>query len=245
VCVAACADLWRGDGPILASATVGYIPYLGVRLARATFEPDLLITDGEAALVANVLPLGAPASERVVEGYVPYRDTFHHLWAGRRHVIMGASQIDRFGNQNIACIGPWERPKAQLIGVRGAPGNTVNHTTSYWIPNHSRRGFVEQVDFVSGIGYDRAAAAGPGVERRHNIRRVVTNLCVLDFETPDCSMRLRSIHPGVTLEEVVEATGFALAIPANLPESRSPTADELHLIQHVLDPAGLRLTEVR
>ena len=70
--------------------------------------------------------------------------------------------------------------------------------------------FVEQVDVVSGVGYDRAAALGPAAARFHEIRRVVTNLGVLDFETPDHRMRLRSLHPGVTVDEVVEATGFEL-----------------------------------
>ncbi len=90
---------------------------------------------------------------------------FDIVWSGKRHVMMGATQIDRFGNQNIACIGPWAKPKAQLLGVRGAPGNTVNHPTSYWVPQHGPRVFVEQVDCVSGVGYDRAAAAGPIGER--------------------------------------------------------------------------------
>ena len=84
--------------------------------------------------------------------------------------MMGASQIDRFGNQNISCIGEWRRPKVQLLGARGAPGNTVNHATSYWIPNHSPRVFVEEVHFVSGVGYRRAQEAR--VIRWHEIRRV-------------------------------------------------------------------------
>ena len=92
---------------------------------------------------------------------MPFGKMFDIVWSGKRHVMMGATQVDRFGNQNIACIGPWAKPKAQLLGVRGAPGNTVNHPTSYWVPQHSPRVFVEQVDCVSGVGYDRAAAAGP------------------------------------------------------------------------------------
>ena len=84
---------------------------------------------------------------------MPYRRVFDVVWSGRRNLIMMASQIDRTGNQNISAIGPWARPKAQLVGVRGAPGNTVNHSTSYWVPNHSTRSFVEQVDVVSGVGY--------------------------------------------------------------------------------------------
>jgi len=158
--------------------------------------------------------------------------------------MMGASQIDRFGNQNFACIGPYEKPKAQLLGMRGAPGNTLNHTTSYWIPNHGSRVFVPKVDVVSGVGYDRAAALGPRSSRFHQIRRVVTNLAVLDFETPDHAMRLASVHPGVSVNEVVENTGFELVVPTDVPESRSPTDEELHLLRDVLDPQGLAAKEI-
>jgi acyl CoA:acetate/3-ketoacid CoA transferase beta subunit len=156
--------------------------------------------------------------------------------------MMGATQIDRFGNQNIACIGPWAKPKAMLLGVRGGPGNTLNHPTSYWVPNHSTRSFVPEVDCVSGVGWDRVPK---GSERFHEIRRVVSNLAVMDFETPEHSMRLRSVHPGVTVDEVVAATGFELVVPDDVPETRLPTGEELHLIREVLDPDGLREAEVK
>jgi acyl CoA:acetate/3-ketoacid CoA transferase beta subunit len=232
VCIAACADAWRGDGAVLASA-FGVIPTLGARLARATFEPDLLISDGEALLVAGPLAIGS--AEKVVEGWIPFRSVFDTVWGGRRHVMMGATQIDRYGNQNISCIGDWARPRKQLIGVRGAPGNTVNHATSYWIPRHVSRAFVRAVDMISGVGTDRGAA---------DLRRVVTNLCVLDFEGPGGAMRLRSVHPGVSVDEVQANTGFELSVVDDVPESRAPTADELSLIGEVLDPRGLRNSEV-
>jgi acyl CoA:acetate/3-ketoacid CoA transferase beta subunit len=225
VCVVACAEAWRGDGAILASP-MGLIPSLGARLARLTFEPDLLLTDGEAYLVDA-------AGE--IEGWMPYREVFTMLAAGRRHVMMGAAQIDRHGNQNISAIGDWKRPKAQLLGVRGAPGNTVNHPVSYWIPKHSARVFTSRVDMVSGVGYDRGA---------RELRVVVTNLAVLDFETPDRVMRLRSVHPGVEAGEVVAATGFPLAVPDEVPVTRAPTAAELGLIRDRLDPAGAREREL-
>ena len=243
VCIVACAEAWRGDGEIFASGMTT-IPTLAARLARATIEPLLLVSDGEALFVANDLPLGAGNDAKVVEGWIPFRSVFDTLASGRRHVMMGASQIDRFGNQNIACIGPWQKPKVQLLGVRGAPGNTVNHATSYWIPNHSPRVFVDQVDVVSGIGYQRAVQAGDWVAQHHEIRRVVTNLGVFDFETPSHAMRLRSVHPGVTLDEVVAATGFELIV-GEVVESRLPTDDELHLIRDVLDPTGLRKAEFK
>jgi acyl CoA:acetate/3-ketoacid CoA transferase beta subunit len=243
ICVIAAAEAFRGDGEIFASG-MGNVPILATRLARGSFEPDLLVSDAEAYFIANDLPLGAPPEEKVIEGWIPFRSVFDTLWGGRRHVMMGATQIDRWGNQNIANIGPWERPKAQLLGMRGAPGNTANHTTSYWVPNHSPRAFVEQVDVVSGLGYRRAEEAGSWVAAHHEIRRVVTNKAVLDFETPDHAMRLRSVHPGVTVEAVVEATGFELVVPDGVAESRAPTEAERELLER-LDPDGLRHREVK
>jgi len=244
VCVVACAEAWRGDGEILASP-IGLIPTLGARLAALTFEPDLVYTDGDASQLAAPIPAGAPDDlPRAVEAWMPFGKMFDVVWSGRRHVMMGATQVDRMGNQNIACIGPWAKPKAQLLGVRGAPGNTVNNPTSYWVPQHSTRVFVEAVDCVSGVGYDRAAAAGPAASRFHEIRRVITNLAVLDFETPDHAMRVRSVHPGVTADEVQAATGFPLVVPPDVGESRAPTDDELRLLREVLDPQGLRDAEL-
>jgi acyl CoA:acetate/3-ketoacid CoA transferase beta subunit len=243
-CAIACAEVFRGDGEVMASA-FGTAPALGARLARLTFAPDLVLTDGDASLVAGVPALGVDPSTLLLESHMPYRRVFDTVWSGRRNLIMMASQIDRTGNQNISAIGSWARPKVQLIGVRGAPGNTVNHATSYWVPNHSTRSFVEQVDVVSGVGYARAEAAGPSATRYHEIRRVVSNLGVFDFETPDHGMRLRSVHPGVTVTEVAEATGFELVVPPVVPETRQPTPEELELIRTVLDPRGLREREIR
>ena len=235
VCAVACAEAFRGDGEILASP-FGTVPALGARLARLTFEPDLVLTDGEAALMANTPAVSAGAEEAVREAPMGYRRVFDVVWSGRRHVMMMASQLDRYGNQNLSCIGDWRQPTIQLIGVRGAPGNTVNHTTSYWVPTHTPRIFVDHVDMVGGVGYDRAAGA-PGAARFHEVRVVVTNLAVLDFATPDHAMRLRSVHPGVEVEEVVEATGFPLVVEGEVPTSRLPTAEELVLLREVLDPS--------
>ncbi|MEV6155995.1 CoA-transferase [Nonomuraea sp. NPDC052129] len=233
VCVVACAEAFRGDGEILAAGIGGAVTVLAARLARLTFEPDLLTHDGVCLLTGDVPALGE--RPEVVEGWLPFRD---HLWLvlnGRRHVMLGASQIDRFGNSNISCIGDWARPKAQLLGVRGAPGNTRCDPTSYWIPRHSPKVFVPRVDVVSGLGTDKGA---------FDLRRVVTNLAVLDFRTPDGSMRLASVHPGVSVAEVVAATGFELTVPEDVPETREPTAKESRLLKEVLDPRGSREREV-
>lgn len=240
VCAVACAEAWRGDGEILA-APMGLIPGIGARLARLTFSPELLLTNGEAMLLADPLD---PAS---VEGWLPYAKHLQMVAGGKRHVMMGASQLDRYGNQNISCIGDWARPKRQLLGSRGAPVNTLNNPTSYWVPKHSSRVFVERVDMVSGVGHDRAAEAGPAATRFHALRRVVTDLAVFDFATPAHRMRLVSVHPGVSVEDVTERTGFALEQPDGpgaVPNTREPTEEELRLIRDVLDPHGTRTHEV-
>jgi acyl CoA:acetate/3-ketoacid CoA transferase beta subunit len=243
ICVVALAECFRGDGEIVANP-IGTIPMIAGRLARATFAPDLMATDGEAALIANDEAFAWPAG-KAVEYYNPYRSMFDVVWSGRRHVVMGATQIDPYGNQNFAAIGPdYAAPKTQLIGFRGAPGNTVNHATSYWVSNHSPRVFVEKVDVVTGVGWDAAAAAGPAALEFFDLRRVVTNLCVLDFAGPDHRMRLVSVHPGVSVDDVVEATGFELAMAAPVETSRAPTADELRLIREVIDPTAQRHVEL-
>ncbi|MGI5283000.1 CoA-transferase subunit beta [Nonomuraea polychroma] len=232
VCVVACAEAFRGDGEILAAGIGGAVTVLGARLARLTFEPELLTNDGVCLLTGDVPGLGQ--APEVVEGWLPFRD---HLWLvlnGRRHVMLGASQIDPYGNTNISCIGDWARPKTQLLGVRGAPGNTRCDPTSYWIPRHSPRVFVPRVDMVSGLGTDRGA---------FDLRRVVTNLAVLDFRTPDRSMRLASVHPGVTVDDVVAATGFDLVIDSDVPVTREPDPEELRVLDR-LDPARTRDREV-
>jgi acyl CoA:acetate/3-ketoacid CoA transferase beta subunit len=243
-CVIACADVWRDAGEIMVSP-FGTIPSLGARLARSTFAPDLVLTDGEAALMVGAPPMATPPAELIREAAMPYRTVFDVVWSGRRHIMMMASQIDRTGNQNISAIGDHHAPKVQLIGVRGAPGNSVNHPTSYWVPDHTPRTFVEQVDVVSGVGYARAAAAGSGATRFHDVRRVVSNLGVFDFETPDRTMRLRSLHPGVAVDEIRAATSFTLSIPDDVEETRLPTPEELTLLRTVLDPGSLRDREIR
>jgi acyl CoA:acetate/3-ketoacid CoA transferase beta subunit len=233
VCCVAIAECFRGDGEIVANP-IGTIPRIGGLLARLTFEPDLVMTDGEAMFTD---------ADGNVEAWNPYRSMFDVVWSGRRHVIMGGSQIDAAGNHNFAAIGGMKQPKVQLLGSRGAPGNTVNNVTSYWVPNHGPRVFVPSVDVVTGVGHDRAKAAGPAATRYHSLRYVVTNLAVFDFETPQHTMRVRSVHPGVTIDAVLGATGFVVAVPADVPTTRLPTAKVLALLERI-DPDGARYAEV-
>ncbi|MEV0704582.1 CoA-transferase [Saccharopolyspora sp. NPDC050389] len=242
ICAAAIADAFADDGEIFASP-MGLLPTLGVRLAKLTSNPELVISDGESRFLAEVPALGAESD--AVEGWIPFRQVFDVVAYGKRHVMMGATQIDRHGNQNISAIGDFAQPKRQLLGSRGAPGNTANNRTSYWVPRHAPRVFVERVDIVSGIGPKLAEQAGPAAARYNDIHRIVSNLAVLDVGGPDHTLRLRSVHPGVTVDDVREASGCEIHADDEVPETRTPTDAELTFIREVIDPKNLRDREVK
>ncbi|AII06419.1 MULTISPECIES: cholesterol ring-cleaving hydrolase subunit IpdB [Rhodococcus] len=238
-CAIACAEIFSGAGEIMASP-MATLPLIGARLARLTTEPDLLITDGEALIFADTPAVGAKAP---IEGWMPFRKVFDVVASGRRHVVMGANQIDRHGNQNLSAFGPLQQPTRQMFGVRGAPGNTINHPTSYWVGKHSSRVFCDKVDIVSGVGYDQIDPENPAY-RFHHLHRVVSNLGVFDFGGPDHTFRALSLHPGVTADQVAENTSFEVAGLADAGVTRDPTDEELRLIREVLDPRSLRDREV-
>lgn len=243
LCAVAIAECFRGDGEIVANP-IGPLPLVGGRLARATFEPDLMMTDGEGLLIADDAAFAWPDGP-TIEASCPYRTMLEICWSGRRHVVMGAVQLDRHGNQNLAAVGAdYARPKAQLIGFRGAPGNTINHATSYWVGNHSTRVFGESVDVVSGIGWDKVDPDNPAF-RFVNIHRVVTNLGVFDFSGPNRQMRAVSLHPGITPDEVAENTGFEIHDLDKAEPTRLPSDEELRLLREVIDPKSVRDREIR
>jgi acyl CoA:acetate/3-ketoacid CoA transferase beta subunit len=240
VCAVACAELFRDAGEIMVSPMTTMVS-VGARLARLTFAPDILLSDGEAQLLADTPAIGGAGA---VEGWMPFGRVFETLAWGRRHVVMGANQVDRYGNQNLSAFGPLQHPTRQMFGVRGAPGNTINHATSYWVGNHSARVFCDHVDVVSGIGWNKVDPANPAY-RFVNVFRVVSNLGVFDFGGPDHSMRALSLHPGVESDEVRENTGFEVAGLSDAQHTRLPSAEELTLIRERIDPKSLRDKEVK
>jgi glutaconate CoA-transferase subunit B len=114
-----------------------------------------------------------------------------------------------------------------------------------FIPAHSKRVFVEgEVDMVSSVGYNPARRVPGANFSGVDLRLIITNLCVMDFGGQDNAIRLVSLHPGVLREEVVENTGFALEIPANVLETPAPAAQELDIIAR-LDPHNIRATVIK
>lgn len=240
--VTACAEAWRHDPEWLATG-ITLIPRLGASLAKATFNPALMITDAENMFAEEPVPVGPRAAAPVFEGWAPYARTFDNLWGGRRHAMLGPVQMDRFGQANLSVIGDHAHPKAALLGSRGLPGNSISHPNSYFFPAHNRRALVAgEVDYVSAAGYNPARWLGGVKPCGLDLRLVVTNLCVLDFGGPDHAIRLVSLHPGVSLDQVRDNTGFDLIVPEGaIPETPGPDATALEAIRR-LDPHNMRAT---
>lgn len=239
--IVAAAEAWRGDGEVLATG-IGFAPRLAAGLAKLTFNPALLMTDAETYLVAEPVAIGPRnGADPLIEGWMPYSRTFDLLWGGRRHAMVGPVQVDRYGQANISVIGEYARPKTALVGVRGYPGNSIHHPNSFFVASHSKRVFVpDEVDMVGSVGYNPARWPGGIKPEGLDIRLIVTDLAVLDFGGPGNQMRTRSLHPGVTFEQVQERTGFALARPAQIPVTAAPGEEALRLIRERLDPHNLR-----
>ena len=241
LCIVAAAEAWRDDGEILATG-IGLIPRLGASLAKRCHNPELMMTDGEAYLVREPVPVGKRGDyQPQLEGWMSYARVFDNLWGGCRHAMIGPTQIDRWGQTNISFIGSdHSQPKIQLLGARGLPGNSINHANSMFVPEHGLRCFVErEVDMVAGAGYNPARFPEGSRPEFVDLRLIVTNLCVLDFGGDNHQIRLKSLHNGVSVEEVCERTGFALSIPAAVSETAAPSAAELAVIAE-LDPHNLR-----
>jgi glutaconate CoA-transferase subunit B len=244
LCTVACAEAWRNDGEVQASG-FGFPPRIGACLAKYTFNPELQITDGEAFFVSETAPLGKrpPGYQVKYSGYAPYARTFDIVYTGKRHALTGPVQIDRYGQSNLCAIGDPKKPKAALQGMRGFPGNTVNHINSMFVPVHGKRVFVEgEVDVVSGAGYNPARFTDGRKMDYVDLRLIVTNLCVMDFGGPNRQIRVVSLHPGVTFEQVQAETGFPLAGADCTKVTPPPTEAQLKLIRDVIDPSNLRAT---
>ncbi len=243
--ICAAAQAWRDDGEVLATG-IGIVPRLAASLCMASINTDLMMTDSEAWMVREPVPVGPRGEYRIKrESPMGFQRIFDNVWSGRRHAMVGPTQIDRFGQANISMVGTdYARPKAMMLGVRGFPGNSINHANSFFVPNHSPKVFVDgEVDMVSSVGYNPARLARGWSLDEIDIRLVVTDLCVLDFGGPGHQLRLRSLHPGVGIEQVRSATGFPLRVDGTPPETPEPTAAQIALLDR-LDPSNLRATAI-
>ncbi len=241
---------WWSPPPRRSAATarssapgMGTIPMLGARLARATFEPDLLVSDGEAFFIANDLPIGGnDKSDRGVDP-VPL---------GLRHAVGRSTPRDDGRHRRWTATATATSPTSVPGSSRRrscsacAAARATRSTTPRASSSRStrRRCSSSRSTWSAGSATTAPPRVGEWTLEDHDLRRVITNLAVLDFATPDHRMRLVSTHPGVTVADVQEATGFELVVDGDVPETRGPTDEEREVIDR-LDPRGLRHREVQ
>ena len=217
-------------------------PNIAVNLAKRTVSPALELVYESGVFGANParlpLSIGDPTLATGATAVTSMFELFaFYLQAGLIDVgFLGASQIDRFGNINTTVIGDYRKPKVRLPGSGGACEIAINARKVFVIMPQAPRSFVERIDFVTSPGFLAGKrpvgwlGKGPSV--------VVTQLGMYGFDEASGEMELRSVHPGVTVDEAREATSWKLRVAPQVAETEAPTDPELRLIREELDPEG-------
>ena len=242
---AACREVRDGDCVFVG---VG-LPNLAVQLALRLHAPrcHLIYESGVfgARPVRLPISIGDPCLVSGAAQVLPMAETFLYFLQGGRTDLgfLGAAQIDRFGNLNTTVVGrDYRHPKVRLPGAGGAPDIALNARRTVVIARQDRRKFVERLDFRTTVGWaeggtSRRAMGAPG----GGPARVITDLGVYGFDAGTREMTLESIHPGVTLEQVREATGWDLKVSSSLGATEAPDEAMLRLLREELDPDRIYL----
>ena len=245
--IAAAADAFRGDGEVLATG-IGLLPRLAASLAMKTCNPDMMMTDSEAYLLSEPNPVSGRKSHagQAQETWMGFSRIFDNVWSGKRHAMVGPSQIDRYGQTNMSALGgTYQQPKVQMLGARGFPGNSISHANSFFVPAHSKRVFVEdECDVVCSVGYNPQRLPRGYTLDDIDIRLVITDLCVMDWNGPQHMLQLISLHPGISVEQVLDNTGFEVQVPAQVPTTAAPTPLQMEIIAQ-MDPLNLRARQLK
>jgi glutaconate CoA-transferase subunit B len=216
----------------LTSETVCFVgiglPSLAANLARRTHAPGcvLIYESGTIGAKPEHLPLSIGDGElaETADAVVSVPEMFSYWLQGGRIGVgfLGAAQIDRRGNLNSTVIGGYARPKVRLPGGGGAPEIATSVENVFVMLRHSKRTFVEELDFVTSAG--------------DNVRVVVTDLGIL--EPRDGELTLTAVHPGVGTDDVVDATGWELRVADDVRETAAPTGEELDALRALESRGG-------
>ena len=223
------------------------LPVLGAMLAKVTHAPRaIIIYEG-----GNVDCQNVDLALSVADSRLCYRaaaslgliETLGCLMMGGRVDVgfLGAAQIDEYGNINTSYIGDFEEPKVRLPGSGG--GNDIASSAGRIILmfTHAKRKFVKKLDYLTSPGH----LQGPGSRRKLGLigggpSLVVTDKCLMDFDEKTKKIRLKSVHPGVTVDWVLDNVDFDLIVPDKVPTTPEPTPEELKKLR-ALDPQRIYL----
>lgn len=241
------------DGEQTTNGMASFLPVAAFMLARMTHAPGLVWLASSGGLEPRPERIPASTLEAPLwRDSIMYLDQYTDFWDfvlnGRwiTKFCVGAAQLDRFGNANNSVIGmDYHAPKVRLPGTAGlADMASIGKKLYYWNPNHSPRSMVKKVDFISAAGFLDGGDARRRLGLKGGPELVVSNLAVLDFEPESKRMRLQSVHPGISAEQVQEKTGFELLMPQGaVPETKPPTRAQVRLIREKIDPDEMRKRE--
>ena len=243
------------DGEQTTNGMASFIPVAAFMLARMTHAPELVWLASSGGLEPRPKRIPASTLEAPLwSDSIMYLDQYTDFWNfvlnGRwiQKFCVGAAQLDQYGNANNSVIGlNYHAPKIRLPGTAGlADMGSIGKKLYYWNPNHSPRSLVKKVDYISAAGYLDGGDARQRLGLEGGPELVVTNLAVLDFEPVSKRMRLQSVHPGITVEQVQAATGFELLLPEDeVAVTRVPTQSQVRMIRENIDPDNMRKREFR
>jgi glutaconate CoA-transferase subunit B len=227
-----------------ATAAVGTgIPCAAAMLAQRTHAPKLLILfeAGGIAPQLPTMPISVGDSRTFYRGLVAtsMADIMETCQRGFvDYTFLGGAQIDAYGNLNSTVIGPYSRPTVRLPGSGGANDLASLCWRTLTVTTHDRRRFVERLDFLTTPGYltGPGAREAAGLPRGTGPYRVITDLAVLGYQDETKRMEVRSLHPGVTYDQVRAATGFELAMSSRVGKTEPPSAEELRILREEVDP---------
>lgn len=221
------------------------LPVLAMSVARKTHAPDMAYISGAEGVDPEIDRI-YPSSfdnrlNRNAVAYFGLHEAFDLAQRGELNIMfLGAAQIDRHGNTNLSVIGDIDRPKVQLPGgAASAFLMPITPKVVIWVTRHSSKVLVDKVDFVTGQGYNHRSE-----ENKKNELIIVSNLGVLNFKNPERSMQIQSYHPGHSVEEIKEKTGFELLVADDVGETPMPGNDVPDLINSI-DPDGVRWAEFK
>jgi glutaconate CoA-transferase subunit B len=214
------------------------LPSTAANLARRTHAPGLVLVYESGCLGSKPdrlpLSIGDGILAETADAVISVPEVFNYwLLPGRIDVgFLGAAQIDRYANINTTVIGDYRTPKVRLPGAGGAPEIAASCREVVIILRHGRRTFVDQLDFVTSVGY----GAGPGSRKRLGLpgagpSQVITDLGVLEPSPDDCELTLTQVHPGVSVDDVRSATGWDLRVADTVVTTEPPTVTELAVLR--------------
>lgn len=235
------------DGDVGGVGAASTLPMAALRFAQVTHAPNLWwFSGGSGAINPSFDRLPRTSSDYInllgAEGRARMDDVVDWETKGRwDFAFLGGMQIDKFGNVNMVCIGSYDKPAVRGPGTVGLLWLATFRKVYLYVENHRSKTFVDKVDFISGAGFlsggdsrfDKALPTSKGPVL------VFTPLCVFDFDDATHKLRLRSVHPGYTVDDVITNTGCELVIPEKVPMTAPPTKEEIYILRTRVDRGGL------